>query len=108
MNDAMGQADHVVQVFETGRLSSWTEILGWVFIGSVLVGLLVFQQWLLAGILGLGLLLFPLLGRHEIYQRVAVEETGIRYRRALNRERRLYWSHVSGARLRGDWLELLG
>jgi small-conductance mechanosensitive channel len=81
----------------------------------VLLGLLATALFLFArgytnlGAVALVLLLAGVLwGRSEAYQRVTVEEAGIRYKRALDRERFLFWSGVSGARMRGDQLELLG
>ena len=61
------------------------------------------------GIGALVLLLVGLLwGRSEFYQRVTVEATGLRYRRALDRERFLFWSHMTALGMRGNYLELLG
>jgi hypothetical protein len=97
-----------VRRFETKRVVRWFNIVAYFLLVAVALALSWYGQWVLAGICA-GLLLLVVWGaRHEVYQRVDVEEMGIRYRRALGREQWLYWSHVSGARLRGHWLELRG
>lgn len=94
--------------FHLKRIGQWITITVFLGLIAVAIALIWIGKTELGFILGGLVLAMGLLSRHDFYQRVTIDKTGIRYKRLLDRERALYWSNVSGARMRGHWLELFG